>query len=117
MKIQLSHFLRSICFFGVILGASSTANAATGEMGNGMPNIGIYSSATGANIRIWFLANATVNFPTGCTSILISRTTVGDDYKVMLSVILTAQALGKPVRFYAHAERDGGCGVDYVQMQ
>jgi hypothetical protein len=118
MKTQLTRLLRSISFVSLIFGTTLSAHAAIGEMGTGVPQIGIYSSAVGvAHIRIWSLANAAVNFPAGCSSILISRTTVGEqDYKVMLSVILTAKSLGKPVRFYAHAERDGGCGADYVQL-
>jgi hypothetical protein len=117
MKLPLTYLFRRVCFIALIFSASLSAHAAVGEMGTGVPNIGIYSGAVGnANIRIWSLANPTINFPTGCTSILISRSTVGDDYKVMLSVILTAKSLGKPVRFYAHAERDGGCGVDYVHL-
>lgn len=122
MKTQFTRLLRSMgcasLIASLIIGTTMSAHAATGEMGNGVPQIGIYSGAAGhGHIRIWSLANATVNFPTGCTSILISRTTVGEqDYKVMLSIILTAKSLGKPVRFYGHAERDGGCGMDYIQL-
>lgn len=117
MTTLFARLLRNISLLSLIFGTSLSAQGAAGEMGNGVPQIGIYSTALGSNIRIWSLANATVNFPTGCTSIFITRTTVGaDDYKVMLAVILTAKSLGKPVRFYAHADRDGGCGVDYVQM-
>ncbi len=116
MTTLLTRLLRHLSFMGLMLSTSLTAQAAMSEMGTGIPHFGIYSAATGANIRIWSLANATINFPTGCTSILITRTTAGDDYKIMLAVILTAKSLGKPVRFFAHAERDGGCGVDYVQM-
>lgn len=93
MKTQFTRLLRSIGCASLIVGTTMSAHAATGEMGNGVPQVGIYSSATGANIRIWSLANATANFPAGCSSILISRTTVGEqDCKVMLSVILTAKS-------------------------
>lgn len=116
MTTLLTRLLRHISFTGLMLSTSLTAHAAVGDMGTGMPHFAIYSAATGANIRIWSLANATINFPTGCTSIFITRTTAGDDYKIMLAVILLAKSLGRPIKFYAHAERDGGCGVDYVQM-
>lgn len=117
MKTQLTRLLRSMACASLIIGITMSAHAAAGEMGNGVPQIGIYSSATSAHIRIWSLANATANFPAGCSSILIPRTTAGEqDYKVLLSVILTAKSLGKSVRFYAHAERDGGCGMDYIQL-
>jgi hypothetical protein len=95
-----------------------SVSAAMYEMGTGIPGqAGIYSQVTGlAHFRIWALTSPTIAFPAGCTSLILSRATLVDDYKIFVSVILTAQSLGRSVRFYAHAERDGGCGVDYVQM-
>jgi hypothetical protein len=38
-----------------------------------------------------------------------------DTYKIAIAMMMMANASGTKVRFYAHAERDGGCGVDYVE--
>jgi hypothetical protein len=32
------------------------------------------------------------------------------------ATLTAAKMSGRRVRFYAHAERDGGCGVDYVEL-
>lgn len=40
-----------------------------------------------------------------------------DAYKLALGQLTTALAMRKRVRFYAHADRDGGCGVDYFELQ
>lgn len=94
--------------------------AAQGEMGTGVPQFGLYSTAAvaGGQAVVWGLQNATQPFPTGCTSIILTATTMSaDSFKQALSVMMTAQALNKRVRFYAHTQRDSGCGVDYVEMQ
>ena len=91
--------------------------AATGEMGTGIPNFGIYTPALGSAARVWSLSEATINFPVGCSHIVLSSQTMGVDYKYVMAVMLTAKTTGKRVRLYAHAERDGGCGVDYVELQ
>jgi hypothetical protein len=98
--------------------ASSPIYAATGEMGTGVPNFGIYSQATGMSIIVWSLGNATRSFPSGCTNIVLTPATMGmDSYKMAMATLTAARVSGLKVRFYAHAERDNGCGVDYVQLE
>lgn len=78
---------------------------------------GVYSEGVGGATRIWALLTPTVNFPAGCVSLILTRATMGaDDYKIAQAMLLTARIANKKVRFFAHAERDGGCGVDYVQL-
>lgn len=92
--------------------------AAQGEMGTGVPHFGLYSSATGTQALVTSLADATVAFPAGCTSISLNPQTMGlDAYKIAVAVMTVAKVSNRRVRFYAHAVRDGGCGVDYVAMQ
>jgi hypothetical protein len=89
-------------------------------MGTGTPDIwGQYSAAVGdTHIRIFNLTNRTTAFPAGCSYITISSATVGPDaYKMALATMLTAKSTGKKMRFYSHAVRDGGCGVDYFEIQ
>jgi hypothetical protein len=38
-------------------------------------------------------------------------------YKMAFATMTAAKIAGSRVRFYAHADRDGGCGVDYVELQ
>ncbi len=91
-------------------------SAATGEMGTGMPIFGVYAAYN--YTKVWSLANATINFPAGCTSLTVSVATLTmDGYKITLSQMTTARISGRKIRFVAHAERDGGCGVDYVEIQ
>jgi len=40
--------------------------AATGEMGMGTPQFGVYSDATGAHTTVWALTNVARSFPAGC---------------------------------------------------
>jgi hypothetical protein len=118
MQLRLSKVQCCVSLIALIFLAPATVHAAMNEMGTGVPKYaGIYSqTAGGAHFRIWSIDTPTIPFPAGCTSLIISRSTLGEDYKIFVSVVLTAQSLGRPVRFYAHGERDGGCGVDYVQM-
>ncbi len=114
---------RSICRFvlSVLVLVCGTAQAATGEMGTGIPEFGIYSSvvvAPAGQVTIVSLASPTINFPAGCTSLTMTPASMGADaYKLAVATLLAAKVAGKPVRFYAHAARDAGCGVDYVQMK
>jgi hypothetical protein len=87
--------------------------AASGEMGSGKPSFGVYTTST----SVFFLKDATVAFPSGCYGgVVLSPATMGiETYRIALSILITAKATNTAVRFYAHAERDGGCGVDYVQ--
>ena len=93
---------------------STVVSGATGEMGTGKPNFGVY----GGNQTIVFsLANAIINFPAGCTSIMLSATSFGiDSYKLAIAQLTAARLTGKRVRLYAHTARDGGCGADFVQL-
>ena len=101
----------------VALCACELSAAASGEMGGGIPNFGLYSAATGTHARVWGLASPTLGFPAGCDVILLTPETMGiDAYKLAVATMTVAKLSRKVVRFYAHAERDGGCGVDYVQL-
>jgi hypothetical protein len=40
-----------------------------------------------------------------------------DAYKMAVATLTAARLSGAKVRFFAHAERDNGCGVDYVQLE
>lgn len=67
--------------------------AAQGELGTGIPKFGIYSAALGvsAYTAVWQLEDATVPFPSGCTSLILSPATMGvDSYKI---VFLSQRAL------------------------
>jgi type IV secretory pathway TrbL component len=100
----------------VALLSSGSAFAASGEMGTGVPNMGFYTQATGANLTYIFLKNAAVPLPSGCGFLILSVATAGErDYKIAQAMLLASSFAGKRIRFYAHAERDGGCGVDYLQ--
>jgi hypothetical protein len=85
---------------------------------SGVPHFGLYSQATGTEIRVWSLLNPTVPFPAGCTALVLRPETMGiEAFKIAAATLLTARVSGMRVRFYAHAPRDGGCGVDYVQLE
>jgi hypothetical protein len=97
---------------------SAPAIAAQGEMGTGIPTFGTYSAATGAQTLVWTISESTAPFPAGCTSLTLSPATMGmDTYKIAVATLITAKTANRRVRFFAHAPRDGGCGVDYVEMQ
>jgi hypothetical protein len=97
--------------------AANNAFAASGEMGTGVPHFGVYSHG-GAYMRIWSLAQITRPLPSGCTSLILTPNTMGiDSYKMAFATLTAAKLAGRAVRFYAHAELDGGCGVDYVELQ
>jgi hypothetical protein len=98
---------------------TSASMSAQGEMGTGHPTFGSYAPVGGApaNTRVWSLANATIEMPAGCSSLVLSTSTMtSEGYKIAVATLLTAKATGKKVRFFAHAPRDDGCGVDYVQI-
>jgi hypothetical protein len=87
------------------------------EMGTGIPLFGQYSQATGTAVIVWSLEEGTVPFPSDCQAIRLSPETMGiDAYKMAVATMLASRISRRPVRFYAHASRDGGCGVDYVQL-
>ena len=100
--------------------AAQNSNAAMGEMGTGYPvQFGTYtgSAPNTAKTRVWRLTRATINIPASCTGLWLSPETMGmDSYKIAVATLLTARVTQKLVRFYAHAERDGGCGADYIEM-
>jgi hypothetical protein len=109
--------LKAICVACGISAISQPALAATGEMGTGIPRFGIYSQAVGPAVLVWSLTNPTVPFPAGCSSLVLTPGTMGwDSYKIAIATMTAARLSGNRIRFYAHAERDGGCGVDYVEM-
>jgi hypothetical protein len=108
--------LLAAAFTGLLHVASMSAQ---GEMGTGVPaNVGLYSNATGMSAIIWSMTDLSTPLPAGCTLLILSPATMGmDAYKVAISAVMLAKATGKRVRFYAHAPRDSGCGVDYVEVQ
>jgi hypothetical protein len=120
MKSSIKNLLHALVFVWLMLNQVSSTHAATGEMGTGIPVFGVYTNAVTGNggwITIWGLQNPTVSIPQGCSALYITTNTLGaSSYKDALAVLLTATSLNKPVRFYAHAERDSGCGVDYLQI-
>jgi hypothetical protein len=96
---------------------SIPSSAVTGEMGTGKPSFGVYSAATGMQTVIWSLKDATISFPGSCNYLLLTPATMGlETYKIALSILITAKATNAPVRFFATVDRDGGCGIDFVQM-
>jgi hypothetical protein len=115
MRTVLAWFLGALVLVG---GGSMGARAASGEMGTGVPAaVGSYSAATGVQTIIWSLSNPSIPFPAGCSSITLSPATMGmDAYKIAVAAAMMATATNRPLRFYAHASRDSGCGVDYVQF-
>jgi uncharacterized membrane protein len=108
--------LGKACALAVVM-LALPARAAQGEMGTGVPHFGSYSAATGVVTKIWGLADATVPFPAGCTSLELNPATMGmDAYKIAIATLLLARTTNLAVRFYAHMPSGGGCGVDYVQL-
>jgi hypothetical protein len=100
-----------------LLGMTAPTFAASGEMGKGKPEFGVYGAVQGVYTIVWSLRDATVNMPAGCGFLYLTAVTMGlDSYKIAVAILMTAKATNAAVRFYAHADRDGGCGVDYVQM-
>lgn len=105
-----------LCAFS-LLGPATAANQGEREMGTGVPHFGSYSAATGVQTIVWGLGDATVPFPADCQRVYLTSATMGmDAYKIAVATLLLARATHRPVRFYAHAGRDGGCGADYVQL-
>jgi hypothetical protein len=103
--------------FSAMALTASLSMAAIGEMGTGTPQFGVYTAPMGTSLRIWLSPGATTPMPTGCTQLVMSSATVGmDSYKIAIALMTTARVSGKKIRFYAHAERDGGCGVDYFEL-
>ena len=106
----------SHALFAMLALGSGAVHAAEGEMGAGVPEFGMYS-ATGTYSIVTNLRDATAPFPAGCPTIMLSAATMGlDNYKLAIGTMVAARLTNKKIRFYAHAPRDGGCGVDYVAL-
>lgn len=119
MKEFMKKYLYLMAVFLILVINTKHANAATGEMGTGIPALfGTYAAGAypSQGTIVWQLAEASVGFPAGCASLRITRATMGDDYKIAIATLLTARTTKRKVRFYAHVERDGGCGIDYIQL-
>jgi hypothetical protein len=102
-----------------VLVAVTQARAAVGEMGTGIPRFGIYSPVTTGQLQtnVWQLENASIPMASGCTSLTLTVGTMGlDAYKIATATLVLARATGRSVRFFAHANRDSGCGVDYIEL-
>lgn len=94
-----------------------SAQAAQGNMGTGIPHFGLYSAATGQMAVVWSLGAATIPIPAECPKLLLTPATMGTDaYKAAVATLMAAKLAARPVRFYSHAPRDGGCGVNYVEL-
>jgi hypothetical protein len=105
--------------FGILFlfGTPHLASAASGLMGTGKPLFGVYGQPNDPKVVVWWLNEATVGFPAGCSSLILSAATMGmDSYKISVSILITAKVTNSVVKFVAQAEKDGGCGVDYVQL-
>ena len=103
-----------LLYLATVFMTSTVVSAATGEMGTGKPQFGVYS---GNQTIVFSLADATINFPAGCTSIMLSASTFGiDSYKIAVAQLTAARLTGKRIRLYAHVARDGGCGADFIQI-
>jgi hypothetical protein len=102
-----------------VFAAATQANAALGEMGTGIPRFGVYSPVTTGQLQtnVWQLENASIPMASGCTSLTLTVGTMGlDAYKIATATLVLARATGRSVRFFAHATRDSGCGVDYIEL-
>ena len=96
--------------------ALAAPNVRAGEMGAGVPSVGLYTQAAGSKTLI-FLKDLVTPLAAGCSYLILSAGTVGDrDYKIAHALLLSASLTNRRVRFYAHGTWDGGCGVDYVQI-
>ena len=114
---KLVHTLKRMILGTLLFPFVLEASAAQGEMGMGVPNFAQYGEAFGGVAIVWSLANPAIPFPAGCSHLVVSRTTMGPDpFKIAIATMLTAKVTAKSVRFYAHESRDGGCGIDYVQL-
>jgi hypothetical protein len=102
----------------VLLGLSSaatSAHAAIGEMGTGIPAFGQYAASQGGHVAVWSLSNSSIPMPTGCTALYLLPSVFGTEpYKIAIATLLAAKVAEKRVRFYSHTEN--GCNVDYVQI-
>lgn len=95
----------------------AVAVGAQGEMGTGVPTGYNIYTATGASTVVWGLGNVSILFPSGCSSITLTPATMGvDGYKIAIATLHMSKLSNLPVRFYSHAVRDSGCGVDMIQL-
>jgi hypothetical protein len=116
---MLRHLISHALVMALAFGTSAQASAAQGEMGTGIPRFGNYATWAGGppHSIVWQLENASTPFPAGCTSLNVTAATMGMDvYKIAIATMTVARVSGRSVRFFAHAPRDGGCGVDYVEL-
>jgi hypothetical protein len=117
--MMLRHLISHALVMTLAFGAIAEAGAAQGEMGMGIPRFGNYANDPGQPPYsiVWQLENASTPFPAGCTYLNVTSATMGlDAYKIAIATMTVARVSGRSVRFYAHAPRDGGCGVDYVEL-
>ena len=109
--------LKRMILGSLLFALSLESSAANGEMGVGVPIFGQFGDAAGGIVVVWGLGNAVIPFPAGCSSLIVTRTTMGvDSFKIAVATMLTAKVTSRNVRFYAHVDRDGGCGIDYLQL-
>lgn len=100
-----------------LLGPAVAAAGGERELGTGIPHFGSYSAATGVQTIVWGFDQATIPRPSDCPYVSLTVATMGmDAYKIAVATLLLAKATNRPVRLYAHAAHDDGCGADYVQL-
>ena len=105
------------CFALLLFVSAGHAMAAQGEMGAGVPGFGLYSTATGVQAIVLTMTDVVTPLPAGCVYLSLTPATMGmDAYKIAIATMLVAKTSNRRVRFYAHAPRDTGCGVDYVEL-
>jgi hypothetical protein len=108
---------RALLTVAVLSVCSASGNAATGDMGTGIPVFATYGAATGVQTIIWGLEQASIPMAAGCERLYLTPATMGaDSYKIAVATLMAARLSNRRVRLYAHAERDGGCGIDYIQL-
>lgn len=97
----------------VVMAGSAVA---AGELGTGVPSFGSYSDTTGQHVRVWRVDEATIPFPSGCTSLVLTPSTMGQSaFKIAVATMLAARLANRKVRFYTHGAQES-CSVDYVEM-
>lgn len=117
LSVTTGAFSRFAIAGASLLMLSLAGHAASGEMGTGIPSFGSYSAPTGVATAVYRLDEASIPMPQGCSILQLTAATMGmDAYKIAVATLLVAKTSGKRVRFFAHDARDGGCGVDYVEM-
>jgi hypothetical protein len=120
--VKPKQLMAAIAYVAIQVTIVNPVQAAIGDMGTGIPSrFGLYGQINNSGgtpyLIVWQLSSATTGFPAGCPVLYMFSSTMGiEGFKAAYSLIVSANLAGRPLRFFAHAERDGGCGIDYVQL-